>query len=851
MAQRPLLFFPKSERATRSTLGGGGGRYNTPSGSRQNERLTPAFRELQRSINTQRINLQQSATGIDSEQVLVFEIVGSVEDFANAVKKVDGLQWLGEIELDDIQPSEDFFALDRANEREVDKLLSGRLYLVLTNVTAMEQLLSLWNRYVNNPDESFERGLGRFKQVFKHLKEIRKWGIQDRLEETGVLHYWEEALQVNPNAIVRFEVELWYKNSSLARNESFNTIKNTIEEAGGRVVTVCDIPEIRYHSILAELPADEIQNIISHKNTELVRCDNIMYFSPSGQIVASEINLDEAVETSPEQSSLPLGMPIVGVFDGYPLNRHNLLDNRLIIDDPDDLGSYYLVDDRKHGTMMCSLIVRGDLANNEAPLGTPVYVRPIMRPNDFNRLEFVPNDILLVDTIHRAVKRIFEGEGGESPVAPTIKILNLSICDPARLFYNSASPLARLLDWLSYKYSVLFVVSTGNYENHIVLPMPRANFEALPSLDKEKIFAQQILDNARNCRIMSPSESINCLTVGATHLDSTDISERDPRTNPYSAHLPGTYTAFGGGYRRSIKPDLVYTGGRQMYDSQITDNTILKPAKYNRPPGILVAAPDSTLKKSIYEIGTSNATALMTRNGALCYGVLRELLEDNDIDFSPDMIPILIKAMLAHGCSWDEIGYQIERRLGGSFDSATIQKIKSRWIGYGFPDINKVKECTEQRATVIGFGNLKEEEAHLYSLPLPPSLSSKTIKRRLTITLAWFSPIASATQRYRTTRLWFEAKTPIANKRTDAQWQAVQRGTLQHEIFEGSAAEAFVDGDSMVIKVNCAKDAASIGHNSISYALMVSFEVAESTGLPIYEEIRERIAIPVTIEQTV
>lgn len=851
MVQRPLLFFPKSERATRSTLGGGGGRYSIPSGSRQGERLSPAFRELHRSINSQRASLQQSTTGIDPEQVLVFEVVKSIEDFANAVKRIDGLQWLGEIEIEEIQASEDFYLVNREGEREEEKSMSGRLYLILTNITAMEQLLSLWERYVNNPQESFERGYGRFKEVFKHLKDIRKWGVQDRFEETGILHYWEEAIQIDPNATVRFEVELWYKNSLAARNESFNALRKIIVESGGQVITSCDIPEIRYHSILAELPGNEIQNIISHRDTELVKCENIMYFRPSGQMVVADTNLDDAVEIQPAPYPLPSGSPVVGIFDGYPLNRHNVLDGRLIIDDPDDLGAYYRVEDRKHGTMMCSLIVRGDLANNESPLNTPVYVRPIMRPNDFNRLESVPNDILLVDTIHCAVKRIFEGEGNDQPIAPTIKIINLSICDPARVFYNSTSPLARLLDWLSYKYNVLFIVSTGNHNNPISLPIPRANYDALSDIDKEKIFVQRILENSRNCRIMSPAESLNCLTIGATHTDSSDIIERDPRINPYGIHFPSTYTAFGGGYRRSIKPDLVYAGGRQMYDSHMMDNTIFVPSNYNRPPGIVVAAPDSTLNKSVYGRGTSNATALMTRNGALCYEVLRELLEDNDIDISSEAVPILLKAMLAHGCSWEGIGYEIERRLDRSYDKATIQKIKSRWIGYGYPDINKVKMCTEQRATVIGFGSLKEEEAHKYSLPIPPSLSSKMVQRKLTITLAWFSPVSPSTQKYRTSRLWFESNTPVANARICAPWQAVRRGTLQHEIFEGSAAEAFADGDSIVIKVNCTKDASSIGNSAIPYALIVSLEVAEPTGLPIYEEIRERIAVPVTIEQSI
>ena len=203
--------------------------------------------------------------------------------------------------------------------------------------------------------------------------------------------------------------------------------------------------------------------------------------------------------------------------------------------------------------------------------------------------------------------------------------------------------------------------------------------------------------------------------------------------------------------------------------------------------------------------------------------------------------------MLIHGCSWDTIGNEIERRLDG-LDARTVQGIKRRWIGYGFPDIIKVKECTEQRATVIGFGELKEEEAHVYNLPLPPSLASQTIKRRLTITLAWFSPISSHTQRYRTARLWFEVKNSIVDNRINADWQAVRRGTIQHEIFEDSTAAAFIDGNAINIKINCSKDANSFSE-SIAYAVLVSLEVAEGIDLPIYQEIKERISIAVPISQ--
>lgn len=855
MAQRPLLFFPNAEVATRSKLGSGGGKFSYPSTERQGERLSPKFEALSNVLDAQRATIQQSTVGIDPEQVLVFETIGSVEDFAKAVSKIEGFEWLGEFEIEDIISDDDFYSLNDEGERE-DKSLNGRLYLVFTNTTAMNQLLSLWRLWIDDPNfdcrRGENRGKGKFKEVFKLLKNIRKWDIQDRFEESNVLRIWEEDLQIAPDRVVRFEVELWYRSNMAQRRQSYSSVSQLISNAGGRVITSCDIPEIYYHTILAELPASEIRNILSNRNTELVKCENIMYFRPSGQVVVDTSSIEEAqsLEAEPE-SSLPTGNPVVAILDGYPLSRHRILDNRLIIDDPDNMESHYQVGERKHGTAMCSLIVKGDLNNGEAFLPTPLYVRPIMRPNENDRegIEYVPNDILLIDIVHRAVRRIFEGEGNVRAVAPTVKIINLSIGDRDRLFYHSMSPWSKLLDWLSYKYRVLFIVSTGNHHNSVQLSIPKSQFENLQPIEKEKLFVKEILNNSRNCRIMSPAESINSITVGALHVDNAVFYPNEQRLNPYNSILPSTYTAFGGGYRRAIKPDLAYAGGRQMFDFHITNNSLLSPSRYKIPPGLKVAAPDNTLNKTIHEIGTSNATALMSRNGYFCYEVLQDLIEDNNIDIGNDKIAILIKAMLAHGCSWDTIGDEIERRLS-NLDARNIQSVKSRWIGYGYPNIDKVKECTEQRATVIGFGELKEEKAHVYSLPLPPSLSSQTIKRRLTITLAWFSPISSNTQRYRTSRLWFEAKNQVATNRADSDWRAVRRGTLQHEIFEDATAAAFIDGDIISIKVNCSKDANSFSE-SIPYAILVSLEVAEGLNLPIYQEIKERISIPVPIGQRV
>ena len=144
---------------------------------------------------------------------------------------------------------------------------------------------------------------------------------------------------------------------------------------------------------------------------------------------------------------------------------------------------------------------------------------------------------------------------------------------------------------------------------------------------------------------------------------------------------------------------------------------------------------------------------------------------------------------------------------------------------------------------MLGFGQLGDEEAHLFTLPLPPSLGA----RRLTVTLAWMSPVAATTQRYRAASLWFEVEGgSLAPNRQDADSKAVRRGTVQHEVFDGDRAIVIADDASLTVKVNCRRDAAKI-QEPVAYGLVVSLEVAEGIDIAIYDEIRTRIASAIEI----
>ncbi len=852
MAELPLLLFPNPEIADRTKQTPGFGRVHRPTHTRQGYRLSPIFSQLQRTFQIRRVEVQQATTGIDPEQVLVIETIGSIENFANAVKKIEGLEWMGEIEVDEIAPDEDFFVQDKP-----EKELSGRLYLVMTNQTALDQMLSLWNQYQADSDMQFQRGLTKFRDVFLCLKDIRRWNVQDRFNETGVMDAWLEDLKYEENEVIHFETELWYRKSGDRRTQSEDQVKRLIEESNGRIVSQCVVNEIAYHSLLVELPRNSVEDLIDHPATELVKCDDIMFFRPTGQMAADKEPVEgEYSEADYRESPEVSGNPTIALLDGLPLQNHELLSDRLIVDGPDNWSENYPAAGRVHGTSMASLLIHGDLNDDTTTLKRPVYVRPILKSVNTpdSTIELVPNDTLIVDLIHRCVKDLMDDEGEN--ITSEIKIINLSIGDPSRQFIQFMSPLARLIDWLSYRYNILFVISAGNHKNNIDTGLPEDDFDNLSLSDQERTIIRSIYEDARNRRLLSPAESINAITVGSIHSDNASIDNWGDRIDLYGDSLPSPVSSFGSGYRRSVKPDLVYWGGKLLYKKPPLPGGTLhfEPTYFLSAPGNQSASPGrgaGILDSTAFSCGTSNATALISRSAGFCYDSLIDIFENQaqDIDYEV-YAPSLLKAMVVHGCKWDESGDNLDSILRTPENSRQLKTYISRWLGYGVPDIEKVLDCTEQRATLLGFGKLNDGEAHVFQLPMPPSLSAKREMRKLTVTLAWFSPIAPTTQKYRSSSLWFEVENDVLSaSRTDAEWRSVRRGTVQHEIFQGERAVALDDGDTLKIKVNCRKDASKI-ENPVPYGLVVSLEVAEGVDIQIYNEIRTRIIPAVRIRQT-
>ena len=693
----PLLVLPDPVLAGRASRWGGGGTPRKPDPARQAARVAPQFQRLRDAMAERRLALQDSRLGIVPEQVLVIETVGSISRFVRAVKKIDGLEWLAEYELDDLPPAHGF-----EDRSKPDKQLKGQLFLVLTDQRALDQLQSLFSRWQADPGITFPSGLAPWKHAFALLHRIRRWNAKDRFLGTGILEDWRFRLE-HDQSIVPFEAEFWFRRNAERRRSSESELRDVVSSLQGTVVGQCVIPEIAYHAILGRLPPARVQEVIdgfeASQDVRLLQCEGVMHLRPVGQC-AVPVRMDGEAD-SRDEVEVPGVMvqqapvdtpPVVALFDGMPLTAHKLLDNRVVVDDPDGYEGGYQAHERVHGTEMASLICHGDIGrapSSSGAVASPVYLRPILKPGRrFGRSfpERIPEDVLPVDLIHRSVRRLFEPEGDQPPAAPTIRIINLSIGDPDRPFALEMSALARLLDWLAWKYQVLFVVSAGNHTHDIELQVPDGKLPHLPPDQLEREVLRSVAVDTRNRRLLSPAETLNGLTIGALHQDEWRRGTSD-LVDPFSdPGVPSVVSAHGPGYRRAVKPDTFFPGGRQWLRAKADldgRNVTLEVPDLASPPGQRVATPGrpGQLDQTRYTRGTSNAAALASRGAAAAYGMIDRLRRQPGVHIPEECDVVLTKALLVHSAEWGDAFARYEAALKNSENSKTFRGV--RWAILG------------------------------------------------------------------------------------------------------------------------------------------------------------------------
>lgn len=866
MDVKPLLTFNKPRKnKKRDDLNGSGGKIQTPGISYQANKLFPKLDSLSHEFS-QYIELSNTPESMQPEKVLVIELAGDVQSFARALSKVAGFELLAHNLVAERFEDEHFYDL---NKKKQKKPVKKNAYLTMSNLAGLKKLRSMWGKYVET--KQIEYGYSGLRDAFLQCIDIRFWDTKDRLESTRILDDWRERVeyaQHDMDELVSFEIELWFRSTEAFRLQAESHIKHALEKAGGFVSNTFVHQGARYHALLGKIHISQVQEVIDSGGAalELMRCDEVMYFRPLGQSMTPSRNTDEDLSKVQKPNLANYTSDLnktykVALLDGLPLSNHEALKGRISIDDPDDFESRYTAPkEQVHGTSMASLIIHGDLnAPDEYPLSRLLYVRPILVAGeaDFkgNSSERVPEDFLPIELIHRAVVRMKKGEAGMPPSAPEVRVVNLSIGDPYRLFDSQMSPWARMIDWLSYEYDLLFVVSAGNMPHCLELEgVSEAELRNLSPQELEVKAVQAINKQRQERRMMSPAEAINALTVRSSHSDD------------YSGHLPPniidvfqTENMFSPinpitlGKNRSIKPEILMPGGRQVYINQtylLSADVKLQPRSGNQfGPGVKTALPTSIpgrINEYGYSAGTSNAAALATRRLALLLETIDEMREFGGTEaLSGASDAVILKALLTHGAGLPaESKDVVTRALKTRKNSHLFKGELNQYFGFGLVNERRIHGCINSQATLLYTGKIKSETSHDYFLPLPTSLSAKTINRRLIVTVAWLSPVNHGHQDYREAQLWASSSHSQLNAKDNANHHHLMKnGTVFHEVRSGKKAASFVQGDNLVVKVNCharagAKDL------EVEYALVVTLDTTD-TNLRIYDEVKQGLVMQV------
>ncbi len=882
MAERPLLAMPRPERRVPSARPPPREKIPSADVGRQAERLGPKFERLEQVLGDPDAlgELRDDPYAIVPERALVFEVASEIADFYRAVRSVPGLEFLGEDEGEDA-PDSDFFFPDKHGDPIDGKRVPRRFYFTIPDQTALRQLVSLWQLYQRG--EALGHGRTAWLDVFGHLVDVRPWGPKDRLTAEAV-EDWRERLQFSPDSRIRFEVEFWFRGNAARRETAETTFMEKLQELGGQVLDRAMIDDIRYHAVLVEVSAEVIRDVLDryhaalveaspevirdaldHPDFGLVTFDDVMMLRPQSMVGNPvEDDLDDAVEMSGGATGAVVDVPVAALLDGVPMAQHERLANRLDIDDPDNFADKYgAVEEQLHGTAMASLILHGDLntLSPQPPVRRRLYVRPVMypQPEGFDGVrESMPAERLGVDLIWRAFIRMFDGEGGEDPTAPAVRIVNLSLGDAKRRFAGAMSPWARLIDHLAWRHKVLILVSAGNITERI--PFENIDqwedFENANPDERQAMLLRAILRQRANRRLLAPSEAVNALTVGAAHNDNLAPNGQGMMAvDPYSSPvLPNMSSALGLGFKRSIKPEILFPGGAEHVHvgktrAPIEVGPVSRPANYF---GIGVARPGPAgqTNRTLNMSGTSVATALATHNALHILEALEDLPDDPAYpEINPAYYAVILKALLVHSARWDEDAVAALKTIineNGKLYWEHERDEISRFLGFGCPDIERVVDCAENRATLIGWNTISSKETDRFAVPLPADLEGTPGFRALSVTIAWLTPITHSHRMYRLAKFdtgpGGDKKFSIGtgNAKQQPSHNALGKGTVYHQRWEGKAAAEFVDDGVLMLDVTCSPAAGELD-DPIPYAIAATLEVGQDVAVPVYERVRERL----------
>jgi hypothetical protein len=316
-----------------------------------------------------------------------------------------------------------------------------------------------------------------------------------------------------------------------------------------------------------------------------------------------------------------------------------------------------------HGTFVASRCLFGD--NIDDCLGShqlQPYCKVIDIPVfgiDASGNKTYPNEFGLRKAIESVV----------SQFSDTVKVYNLSLGAPNPIMDNQFTELAKLLDYLSKAYKVLFVVAAGNIDS-LLGNFPSEHYSSPLS------------------RIGCPAESLLSLTVGAIakYTNAQALSD---------ANIISPFSRIGPGADLGIKPEVVAHGGNLI-------------TPYTKTPRV-----------ATYGI-SHNGSSLAVDNGTSYSAPIISQYAQQLFDCYPESDPNLVKGLLCHFSESRSIHDEI-------IDS------ERNYVGFGEPNLLNAIKASDHNAAFICEGQLDQENYQFIPFHVPNTLAAEEQDTKLSI----------------------------------------------------------------------------------------------------------------------
>lgn len=384
----------------------------------------------------------------------------------------------------------------------------------------------------------------------------------------------------------------------------------------------------------------------------------------------------------------------------------------------------------RHGTVIASLASVGErYFTEDKELVADAHVYSIKILENFDGYIDVIQLVEAIRNVHRA-------DG--------IRLFNLSVCAQSKLYNESPSLFAYLLDKLAYDEDILIFIAAGNmhYDDIVAMQNEPHELHNYP----QHFYNPGEESEMHSCvftNICTPAESMNNITVGALAENlrndtPTDLSldKKLPayysRKNHYDfkRKVNGGILSQNHGNRNLFKPDIVMPGGDVLHSDAAMQ---------------VLGFGESGNDFYTFDSGTSLATPLALNLAVQLLNIYPDIslqsvkaLMINSADpystsYLEDMVNLRKQALSSakYGKSWESLNKQQKSDI--SKQVLSPKEIHRNLVGYGRPNRENLLYSSDQEVSLLVEDTINTDYHKVFLIHVPKYLLEEKGSKRLNI----------------------------------------------------------------------------------------------------------------------